>query len=98
MHKHNNNYEFEYSIPDNDRFLNVDSTRMVMALTNLMHNAISFTPPGGKISLKAELTSKNEMQISVTDSGKLLNYSMQTHMVYKVRSKQKMESFLEDLV
>jgi len=35
---------------------------------------------------------------SVTDSGKLLNYSMQTHMVYKVRSKQKMESFLEDLV
>ena len=89
-----NNYEFEYSIPDNDKFLNVDSTRMVMALTNLMHNAISFTPPGGKISLKAELTSKNEMQISVTDTGKGIEahqldqifgefYQVEDHMVRK---------------
>ncbi len=44
-----------YSVPDDDKLLNVDSTRMVMALINLMHNAISFTPPGGKISCRFDL-------------------------------------------
>lgn len=89
-----NHYDFEYSVPDDDKLLNVDSTRMVMALINLMHNAISFTPPGGKISLRADLTSKHEMQISVSDSGKGIEqdqldqifgefYQVEDHMVRK---------------
>ncbi|MGJ3238065.1 MAG: ATP-binding protein [Anaerolineae bacterium] len=62
-------YEFVYSVPENDKLLRIDATRLIMALTNLMHNAISFTEPGGRIVLSAHLASKNEMHISVEDSG-----------------------------
>ncbi|MEM9955129.1 MAG: ATP-binding protein [Chloroflexota bacterium] len=64
-----NDYNFVYTLPENDKFLRVDASHIVMALRNLMHNAISFTEPGGRIELKAELVSKNEMHISVIDSG-----------------------------
>lgn len=64
-----NHYEFEYRLPADDKLLYIDATRMTMALINLMHNAISFTLPGGKISLRAELISKHEMHIIVRDSG-----------------------------
>ena len=88
------NYQFLYKEPDDDKILAVDSTRISMALTNLMHNAISFTPPGGKISLIANLASKHEMHISIADSGKGLEadqleaifgefYQVEDHMVRK---------------
>lgn len=62
-------YEFVYSVPEDDRILHIDSTRIIMALTNLMHNAISFTPAGGTITLAAHVASKHEMHISVSDTG-----------------------------
>ncbi|GAB5493263.1 MAG: hypothetical protein Phog2KO_34780 [Phototrophicaceae bacterium] len=89
-----NHYEFDYILPADDKYLHVDSTRMIMALINLMHNAISFTPAGGKITLKAEQISKHEMQISVTDNGKGIEeeqldkifgefYQVEDHMIRK---------------
>ena len=65
-----------------------------MALTNLMHNAISFTDPGGRIALEAKLASKHEMHISISDSGKGIEedqleaifgefYQVEDHMVRK---------------
>ncbi|MGB7338590.1 MAG: ATP-binding protein [Phototrophicaceae bacterium] len=89
-----NEYEFVYNVPDNDHKLHVDSTRLIMALTNLMHNAISFTPPGGRIELSAKLASKNEMQISVIDNGQGIEakqieaifgefYQVEDHMIRK---------------
>lgn len=62
-------FEFQYTAPAEDKILNVDATRLIMAISNLMHNAVSFTPEGGKIHLKAELTSKHEMHISISDNG-----------------------------
>lgn len=65
-----NDYNFKYTLPTEDKLIRVDQTRMLMALINLMHNAISFTPSGGKISLEATLVSKHEVHLRVTDSGK----------------------------
>ncbi|MEO0598975.1 MAG: GAF domain-containing sensor histidine kinase [Chloroflexota bacterium] len=87
-------YDFSYEPPEEDKLLAVDATRISMALTNLMHNAISFTDDGGKITLKATLVSKREMHISVTDNGigiapeqidKIFGefYQVEDHMVRK---------------
>lgn len=87
-------FEFVYQLPENDKALRIDSTRIIMALTNLMHNAISFTPKGGTITLSAKQVSKREMHISVSDTGngidneqidRIFNefYQVEDHMVRK---------------
>jgi signal transduction histidine kinase len=87
-----NDYTFVYNLPKEDKLLRIDQTRILMALTNLMHNAISFTPPGGTIELEAELVANHEMHIRVKDSGKGIEkeqlskifdefYQVEDHMV-----------------
>lgn len=87
-----NDYTFIYNLPDNDKMLRIDPPRILMTLTNLMHNAISFTPPGGTITLEADVVSKHEIHIRVKDSGKGIDseeiskifdefYQVEDHMV-----------------
>lgn len=56
--------------PENDVYVSVDHTRMMMVLTNLLNNAIAFTEPGNSIQVEAGpgLTEK-EVRIRVTDKG-----------------------------
>jgi signal transduction histidine kinase len=55
---------------DEPPVLNIDQTRMMMALSNVMHNAFSFTPPSGTITLGAVKVSRHEVHIRVADTGK----------------------------
>ncbi len=56
-------------IPGPLPFVIVDGRRIKQVILNLMSNAVKFTPPGGRITLRAELETPRGLMISVTDTG-----------------------------
>ena len=61
-------------LPESPIWLDVDPTRFVQVLSNILHNAVKFTDPGGHIALAAHVARDNgrssgELVLSVTDSG-----------------------------
>lgn len=50
-------------------FVIVDGRRIKQVILNLMSNAVKFTPPGGRLTLRAELIAPQGLQIAVTDTG-----------------------------
>ncbi len=51
-----------------DVTLLVDPIRVTMALTNILNNAVRYTPDGGRITIQTEIRN-DEVWISVTDTG-----------------------------
>jgi signal transduction histidine kinase len=49
--------------------INVDRTRMVMALINVLNNAFSFSPDGSEIVVEVTRPDQSEVHISVIDAG-----------------------------
>ncbi|MCA9912806.1 MAG: GAF domain-containing protein [Anaerolineae bacterium] len=62
-------YEFDFQMLEEDLLLYGDQARLQMALINIMHNAISFTPKGGKITMLAASPTPRTVEISVIDTG-----------------------------
>ena len=59
---------FSVSAPSEHAFLNADPVRFAQILSNLLNNAAKYTPPGGRIALKAEHRG-DEVEVSVSDNG-----------------------------
>lgn len=60
--------QFSFEIAD-DLKLKGDPNLIAQAVTNLLDNAIKYTPTGGALTLRGRLTRKHELEISVTDTG-----------------------------
>ncbi len=56
-------------IPGPLPFIVVDGRRIKQIILNLMSNAVKFTPPGGRITLRAELEAPHGLKVSVMDTG-----------------------------
>jgi PAS domain S-box-containing protein len=72
-------HELTVDLPEMPVELNADRTRLTQVLTNLLTNAARYTPPGGRIALRAEVVG-GEVVISVADNG----IGMETELLERV--------------
>jgi signal transduction histidine kinase len=63
--------KLQVEIQDHLSEVNMDTDRITQVLTNLIHNALNYTPRGGEITVKAVLdtTQPGAAAVSVTDTG-----------------------------
>jgi signal transduction histidine kinase len=61
-------HKLEVKRAPDDTQVYVDSSRVMMAFTNVVNNAVRFTPKGGKITIAPEVRNR-EVWISITDTG-----------------------------
>lgn len=66
-------------LPPNLPKVRADVTRLEQVLTNLMHNAIKFTPRGGKVTLSARDTGAS-IVVEVKDTGPGMSESQKKHL------------------
>ncbi|HEY8977200.1 MAG TPA: ATP-binding protein [Burkholderiaceae bacterium] len=64
----------DVELDDPDRVLDVDPTRLSQVLSNVIHNAAKFTPPGGRIAVAATLARPGagtpaQQVIRISDTG-----------------------------
>ncbi|MGO8951075.1 MAG: sensor histidine kinase [Ktedonobacterales bacterium] len=65
-----NAIQLQIAVPDDLPTASVDSKRISEVLVNLIHNAIKYTPAGGKVSVAAEATlTQPALVVHVTDTG-----------------------------
>lgn len=59
-------FEFYMDVPHH---IQADGVRVFQILSNLVNNAIKFTPAGGKVTLQVQLQANNQLAFQVTDTG-----------------------------
>jgi signal transduction histidine kinase len=62
-------HRLQYAPPSPDLQVSIDRTRMGMALTNVLNNALRFTPENGRIIVQADVHNGGEIWVTVTDTG-----------------------------
>lgn len=62
-------HQLEYTAPDPQLMIRADRIRLGMALTNVLSNAIRFTPENGRISVRCEVRGDREVWIAISDTG-----------------------------
>jgi signal transduction histidine kinase len=61
-------HEFELSLPTEPVWLDADPVRLAQVFSNLINNAAKYTPPGGRITLKA-MQAGDQAEVTVSDNG-----------------------------
>lgn len=62
-------HRLQYIAPPANVRVHIDRARVTMALSNVINNAVRFTPEGGRIVIRADQHSPREAWVTVTDSG-----------------------------
>ncbi len=62
-------HKLDVRLPPPHIKVKVDPSRITMAFTNLLNNAVNFTPEGGIIEIFTELKGRREIWITVRDNG-----------------------------
>ena len=65
---------FHLDLPDHPVWLDVDATRFVQVVSNVLHNAVKFTEAEGHVTLRGELQrtangTPGDLVLTITDSG-----------------------------
>jgi len=68
-------HTFSATLPPAPVPVRVDAVRIAQCVSNLLHNAFKFTPPGGRIALVAEVRG-DEVMVSVSDDGRGISAEM----------------------
>ena len=66
---HARHLSLNVALADDLGSFDLDADKIAASVVNLLTNAIKFTPDGGAISLKAQLTAADEAEIAISDSG-----------------------------
>ena len=69
----------ELSVPDDLPLVDVDAARIEQVLMNLLGNAVKFTPPGGRITIRAT-PNASRLEMSVADTGIGIPVEEQAHV------------------
>jgi signal transduction histidine kinase len=77
--------ELSVQLPDVPCVINADPARFAQVLSNVLHNASKFTPPGGRIELTADVVSgtdspDSELRLTVSDTGVGISAGMFPHI------------------
>jgi len=77
--------ELVVDVPHDPIWVDVDPTRMVQVLSNVLHNAAKFTDAGGRVTLAARLEDADEdggsaVAVAITDTG----VGISSHMLPRV--------------
>jgi PAS domain S-box-containing protein len=67
------NIDLTVQLPERPCVIDVDPTRFVQVLSNVLQNAVKFTPEGGRIALAAEIATHTagteQLRVRVSDTG-----------------------------
>ncbi len=62
-------HRMQYAAPPPEIIISIDRIRMGMAVTNILNNALRFTPDNGRIIIQTDTSREHEVWVTVTDSG-----------------------------
>lgn len=76
--------DLKMKVPAGDCTVMGDEQRLAQVLSNLLTNAIKFTPQGGKVSVDVSVQKKN-VEISVTDNGQGIDPKFLPHIFDRLK-------------
>ncbi len=61
-------HQLSVELPDEPIYVDGDQTRLIQVVANLLNNAAKYTPPGGRITLRASIQD-NQIALQIQDNG-----------------------------
>ncbi|MDZ4768797.1 MAG: GAF domain-containing sensor histidine kinase [Chloroflexota bacterium] len=62
-------HRLQYIPPTPEILVDVDAPRLTMAITNILNNAIRFTPEGGRIMVQTKVQPSRQVWVLISDTG-----------------------------